>query len=625
MFPAYNQDWQDRNRQEARRREIERLKNDPSVIDDSALWANRPQSRGIRRLPAGKGRPIYNPNSNQWYDHSMAEKNAAMLSDRTLPQGGPYQSGPRRGPERQSMGWVRPRNQKQQDRGFSTPSQGPVPFIPSGNVYSGAGVYKPGQSGAAGRFFGGFDPSGHQGASGYLDNRYRPMGPFSAKSRRGPWGTYSSDSESNRPGGKGMWAPGGNARPGTTMSGAGGGWYGSKDRMQGYQRDRYRSNPGSIGPSQKSGWIRQRPPWAPAPWNSNARRGRGRVGTGLAGGRRRSSRLPGNRGYGIDNRPGFYNPTSGARMQGGGWAPARGRSWGDHWGQRRRRRRPPIGGGWNRPKPPFPGGGGGDMPGFPGGGGGWGGNPNPPPAVPGNNPVIPGPNPGVLPPPITGPVAGGGQPGFDWRRRGAGRGGYQDIAFKKKFDAHEAKYGRGSWDRWKSDPSKSKYWKGMPSWITNSIAWGEGTAAPTWQDMGYKDKASFDKRWKLGKDGRSLVHANDMARPFLDVGYGTWWRGRDYVPVSRGPDTPTGTPTPRPTPRPNPPTSKPISGRINTPSRRIPNARRSRRPWYRDSRNRATRKKPTLRGRRTPSRSRSRRATSSVPQRRRSSFYGSRI
>ena len=265
------------------------------------------------------------------------------------------------------------------------------------------------------------------------------------------------------------------------------------------------------------------------------------------------------------------------------------------------------------------------MPGFPGGGGGWGGNPNPPPAVPGNNPVIPGPNPGVLPPPITGPVAGGGQPGFDWRRWGAGRGGYQDIAFKKKFDAHEAKYGRGSWDRWKSDPSKSKYWKGMPSWITNSIAWGEGTAAPTWQDMGYKDKASFDKRWKLGKDGRSLVHANDMARPFLDVGYGTWWRGRDYVPVSRGPDTPTGTPTPRPTPRPNPPTSKPISGRINTPSRRIPNARRSRRPWYRDSRNRATRKKPTLRGRRTPSRSRSRRATSSVPQRRRSSFYGSRI
>ena len=587
MFPAYNQDWQDRNRQEARRREIERLKNDPSVIDDSALWANRPQSRGIRRLPAGKGRPIYNPNSNQWYDHSMAEKNAAMLADRTLPQGGPYQSGPRRGPER--LGMYAPRNQKQQDRGFSTPSQGPVPFIPSGNVYSGAGVYKPGQSGAAGRFLGGFDPSGHQGASGYLDNR-------------------------NRPGGKGMWAPGGNARPGTTMSGAGGGWYGSKDRMQGYQRDRYRSNPGSIGPSQKSGWIRQRPPWAPAPWNSNARRGRGRVGTGLAGGRRR--------------------PSAGGQFGTGPWAPGRNRNWNDYWNRRRRRRRPPIGGGWNRPKPPFPAGidphggmgdGAGPGGGFPGGGGGWGGNPNPPPAVPGNNPVIPGPNPGVLPPPITGPVAGGGQPGFDWRRWGAGRGGYQDHAFKKKFDAHEAKYGRGSWDLWKSDPSKSKYWKGQPNWITNSIAWGEGTAAPTWQDMGYKDKASFDKRWKLGKGGRSLVAANDMAPQLLDVGYGTWWRGRDYVPVSRGPDTPTGTPTPRPTPRPNPPTSKPISGRINTPSRRIPNARRSRRPWYRDSRNRATRKKPTLRGRRTPSRSRSRRATSSVPQRRRSSFYGSRI
>ena len=63
------------------------------------------------------------------------------------------------------MGMYAPRYQKQQDRGFSTPSQGPVPFIPSGNVYSGAGVYKPGQSGAAGRFLGGFDPSGHQGLS----------------------------------------------------------------------------------------------------------------------------------------------------------------------------------------------------------------------------------------------------------------------------------------------------------------------------------------------------------------------------------------------------------------------------------------------------------------------------
>lgn len=125
------------------------------------------------------------------------------------------------------------------------------------------------------------------------------------------------------------------------------------------------------------------------------------------------------------------------------------------------------------------------------------------------------------------PVAGGGQPGFDWRRWGAGRGGYQDHRFKKKFDAHEKKYGRGSWDNWKSDPSKSKYWKGQPNWITNSIAWGEGTEAPTWQDMGYKDQESFDKRWKLGKDGRSLHgHGPQWGQELLDVGYGTWWRGR---------------------------------------------------------------------------------------------------
>ncbi len=236
---------------------------------------------------------------------------------------------------------------------------------------------------------------------------------------------------------------------------------------------------------------RRRPPTQtdPPPYGRRGG-GRGRVGTGLAGGRRRPS-------------AGGFGP--------GPYAPGRNRNWNDYWNRRRRVggfRRPGGRGNYgagNRNLGRY-GGGRRDMDPIPrrpvaggGGMGGMGGAPRP-------------------------PVAGGGQPGFDWRRWGAGRGGYTDHAFKKKFDAHEKKYGRGSWDRWKSDPSKGKYWKGMPSWMTNSIAWGEGTAAPTWQDMGYKDEDTFNKTWKMGRDGRSLVRANNQQ--ILDAGYGTWWRGR---------------------------------------------------------------------------------------------------
>lgn len=330
--------------------------------------------------------------------------------------------------------------------------------------------------------------------------------------------------------------------------------------------------------------------------------------------------------WGGPNAPWFRNPNTGrGRYSGGGRRPRPRPPWSGPRRRPQRRRRPPIGGGWNRPRPPygggggsgFPGGGGG-MPGFPGGGGGSGGNPNPPPAVP-------GPNPGVLPPAITNPVAGGGQPGFDWRRWGAGHGGMTLPGHREKVAAHEKKFGRGSYDLWQKDPSKGKYWKGRPSWMTNSIQWGEGTAAPTWQDMGYKDQATFDNKWKIGKDGRSLVFASDRTPQILDVGYGTWWRGRGGSGVPSGPSTPITTPTPRPTPRPNPPTRKPrrVSGRINPRNRRVPNPRRSRRKAAGRRFGRMETggyRKPTLRGRKTSDRLRRRRSTSRVPQRRRGYF-----
>ena len=335
-----------------------------------------PAARGYRRDTTGKGRRPDDINQHAAkYGWFYNRGNKAGRG----PYSGPHISGTRRGPERrgsQRLGMYRPRNQKQRDRSFVDYGRrgGRVPFIPSGRRYSSSGVYKPGQSGAAGRFLGGRRP---------------PWAPA-------PWGRSST--------GKRMWAPGGRARPGTTMAGAGG-RYGGGQRggMQQRQRDRYRRYPGSLGPTVKGrgpGFGRpmpfqQRKPgekgyidfgkygygqglqggrggmslnefrrkygrmdgsWRPSaggrggmpadrwmidgsrqwPRPSRGWGGGFPAGRPSAGGGRRPSRLPGNRGYGIDNRPGFYNPTSGARMQGGGWAPARGRSWGDHWGIRGR-------------------------------------------------------------------------------------------------------------------------------------------------------------------------------------------------------------------------------------------------------------------------------------------------
>ena len=165
----------------------------------------------------------------------------------------------------------------------------------------------------------------------------------------------------------------------------------------------------------------------------------------------------------------------------------------------------------------------------------------------------------VLPPPKGG---GDGKSGFDWRKWGVASLGYADHKAHKEFAEHEKKYGRGSWDIWKTDPGKKSFWVGRDKnkyvfddpgmsgtpWYGgwHDIRWGEGTRAPTLDDLGYKDtwtnNPNAHARFKIGdkKAGWEIrlkdKHGNFRTNPDgsemwipadsgLSDGWGVWWRG----------------------------------------------------------------------------------------------------
>lgn len=166
----------------------------------------------------------------------------------------------------------------------------------------------------------------------------------------------------------------------------------------------------------------------------------------------------------------------------------------------------------------------------------------------------------VLPPPGGG--GGDGKSGFDWRKWGVASLGYSDHKAHKEFAEHEKKHGRGSWDIWKTDPGKKSFWVGRDQnkyvfedpgmsgtpWLGgwHNIHWGEGTRAPTLDDLGYKDtwtnNPNAHARFKIGdkKAGWELrlkdKHGNFRTNPDgsgvwipadmgLSDGWGVWWRG----------------------------------------------------------------------------------------------------